>query len=257
MRSDRTRQWVNVATLIGTIGMNALANILPLNGQTTGDVANKFDVFFVPAGYVFSIWSVIYLGLLAFVTYQALPAQAGNSRLRRVGWLFALSCVLNVGWLVLWHYDQYAATMIVMIGLLLTLIAIYNRLAIGKTAVVGIERWGVNLPFSIYLGWISVATIANATTLLNFWGWTGGIGGEAWTILLLLVGLGLGAAFKLGRGDNAYLLVLVWAFSGIAIKHADTPVVTIAAWIVTALVAALLLVGNRRGGGLIRIGSPA
>ena len=247
MKNDRLRQVLNVLAVIATIGINGLANALPLNGQTTGEISDRFQVYFVPAGYVFSIWGLIYLALIGFAVYQALPAQRENPRLRRVGYLFALSCVANVAWLFLWHYEVFVLTVVAMVTLLLSLIAIYLRLEIGRTRVSVAETLFVRVPFSIYLGWITVATIANVTSLLDYVNWSGwGISPEIWTIIMLIAATGIASAVALTRGDVAYMLVIVWAFAGIGVKHAGTPVVAIAAWAATAAVAVMLVVGAVR-----------
>lgn len=250
MKKDTLRQIVNVLALVATVVVNGLANALPLNGQTTGEISDRFDVYFVPAGYVFSIWGLIYLALSAFGVYQALPSQRDNPRLRRVGYLFALSCAANVAWLFLWHYEVFPLTLVAMVALLLLLIAVYLRLGIGRTEVSTVEKWLVRVPFSIYLGWITVATIANATSLLDYLNWSGwGISPQAWTVIMLVAGAGIASAVSLTRGDVAYTLVIAWAFAGIGVKHAGTPVVATAAWVMTVVVALMTVVGtllNRR-----------
>jgi benzodiazapine receptor len=253
MNKNIIRQSVNVVAVIATIVANGLANALPLNGQTTGEISDRFQVYFVPAGYVFSIWGLIYLGLILFAVYQALPGQRDNPRLSRIGYLFALSCVANIAWLFLWHYEQFPLTLVAMLSLLALLMAIYVRLGIGRVAAPTSERWFVHLPFSIYLGWVTVATIANVTSVLDYWSWGGwGISAEVWTVIMLIAGAGIASVVSLTRGDVAYMLVIMWAFAGIAIKHVDTPVVAVAAWIMTAVVALMLAVGiilNRRRSG--------
>jgi benzodiazapine receptor len=244
MRRDSLRQWVNLLAVMVAIVINGLANALPLNGQTTGEISDRFQVYFVPAGYVFSIWGLIYVGLIAFAVYQALPSQRNNPRLRRIDYLFALSCVANVAWLFFWHYEVFPLTLVAMLALLLLLIAIYLRLGIGRAQVSTAEKWLVHVPFSIYLGWITVATIANVTSLLDYLNWSGwDISPEAWTVIMLVAGVGIASAVSLTRGDVAYMLVIVWAFAGIAVKHAGTPVVATAAWVTTALAALMLVVG--------------
>jgi hypothetical protein len=244
MKKDTLRQAVNVLAVLATITINGLANALPLNGQTTGAISDRFRVYFVPAGYVFSIWGVIYLALLAFAIYQALPAQRENPHLRRIGYLFALSCLANVVWLFLWHYEVFPLTIVAMLALLALLIAIYLRLGVGRVRVSTAETWLVHVPFSIYLGWVTVATIANATSLLDYLQWSGwGISPEVWTVIMLIAGAVIASAVSLTRGDIAYMLVIVWAFAGIAVKHAGTPVIAISAWVMTAVVAVMLVVG--------------
>ena len=241
---DRARQVVNMIALLATIILNGLANALPLNGLTTGEISDRFEVYFVPAGYVFSIWGLIYLALTAFAIYQALPNQRDNPRLRRLGYLFALSCVANVFWLFLWHYEVFTLTIVAMVALLVLLIASYLRLGIVSSAVSTAETLLVRLPFSIYLGWVNVATIANATALLDYLNWGGwGINPELWTVIMLLAATGITAGVTFTRGDIAYGLVIVWAFAGIAVKHAGTAVVSTTAWTATALVALVTALG--------------
>jgi hypothetical protein len=230
--------------LVATIAINGLASTLQLNGQTTGEISDRFDVYFVPAGYVFAIWGLIYLALIAFIVYQALPGQRDNPRLRRVGYLFALSCVANVAWLFLWHYEVFQLAIVAMAALLLVLIAVYLRLGIGRTEVSKAEKWLVRVPFSIYLAWITVATIANATSLLDYLGWGGwGIRPEIWAVIMLLAATAITSAVALTRGDIAYGLVIMWAIVGIAVKHAGTPLVSTTAWILTAAVALVTALG--------------
>lgn len=244
MRKDITRQVANVVALLVTIGINGLANALPLNGQTTGAISDRFPVYFVPAGYVFAIWGLIYLGLLGFAVYQALPAQRANPRLRRIGSLFVLSCIANSVWIFLWHYNQFPLTLVAILALLLTLLAIYLRLDIGRASVAPAERWLVHIPFSIYLGWATVATIANATVALYDQGWGGlGISGPVWAALLIAVAGLIGAALRILRRDTAYALVIVWALVGILVKQSATPIVAVAAGAAALVVAALLLAG--------------
>ena len=236
MNKDQIRQIVNVLAVIVMITINILANALPINGQNTGEISDRFQVFFVPAGYVFSIWGLIYIGLLAFAVYQALPAQRENPRLRKIGYWFALSCLANSVWIFLWHYNLFPLSLIVMLVLLAALLVIYLRLDIGRTRVSTVERWCVDIPFSVYLGWITVATVANVTDVLYDLGWNGfGIAPETWAVIMLIIAAGLGVAMAVTRRDVAYLLVLVWAFAGIGVKQAAVPLVATTAWIVTAL----------------------
>jgi hypothetical protein len=244
MNNDKFRQAIVAVMVIATIVVNGLATGLPLNGQTTGEISDSFEVFFVPAGYVFSIWGLIYLGLIAYAVYQALPAQADNQGLRRIGVPFTISSLANMAWIFLWHYEQFPLTLVAMLTLLISLIVIYLRLDIGRAEVSTAERWSVHVPFSIYLGWITVATIANVTSLLDYLNWSGwGISPEVWAVIMLIAGLAIALAMSLTRGDIAYLLVLIWAFIGIAMKHQGTALVAPAAWITSGLVLVVLVAG--------------
>lgn len=244
MNKDVVRQWLVVAAVLVTIIVNALANILPLNGITTGEISDQFQVYFVPAGYVFSIWGLIYLGLVAFAIYQVLPAQRGNPRLRSMSWPFLVSCAANIAWLFLWHYQQFLWTILAMAILLVSLIVIYLLLARDEERVPPAERWLVRLPFSIYLGWISVATIANASDVLYYVKWNGwGIAPAVWAVIMLVIAACLAWAMAVTRGDWAYGLVIIWAFVGIAVKQASTPLVANTALILAGACAAVAVLG--------------
>ena len=243
MNRDTLRQVLVIIAAFVTIIFNIAANVLPLNGLNTGELSDRFQIFFVPAGYVFSIWGLIYLGLIAYAIYQVLPAQRENPRLRSIGYLFILSCLANIAWLFLWHYEVFEFTLIAMGVLLLSLIAIYLRLDIGRGEVSNAEKWAVHVPFSIYLGWITVATIANTTQLLYYLGWNGwGISPELWAVIMLAAGVIISAIMSLTRADIAYSLVLVWAYIGIAIQHNDTPLVANSALIAAGLIVVILII---------------
>ncbi len=241
---DIIRQAVNVLATVLVITVNALANTLPINGLTTGEISDRFEVYFVPAGYVFSIWGLIYLALVGFTVYQALPSQRENPHLRRIGYLYALSCVANAAWIFLWHYEQFPWTLLAMVVLLLLLITIYLRLRIGLVRVPPAVTWLVHVPFSIYLGWFTVATVANVTSLLDFLNWNGwGLAPELWAILMLIIAGLIASAVSITRGDVAYVLVIVWAFAGIVVKQVDTLSVAITAGVVAGIVLLTLLIG--------------
>ncbi len=240
---NKVEQWLVVLATLLTIGINVAANSLPINNQTTGEISDRFDVFFVPAGYVFSIWGLIYLGLLAFTVYQVLPAQTENPRLVRIRLPYLLAAVANIAWLLCWHYNLFGWSMLAMTVLLISLIVIYLGLNVGQCPAPASEKWLAHLPFSIYLGWISVATIANATAVLTFYNWSGwGVSPEAWTVIMLGIGMILAFLMNYTRGDVAYSLVLLWAYIGIAIKHEGTAVAT-AAWVASALLVVTSAIG--------------
>ena len=242
MIKDIIRQISVVFALIITISVNVLSNALPFNGLSAPEIADSFDVYFVPAGYVFSIWSVIYLGLIAYSVFQLLPTQRENPRLRQIGWWFVLSCAANSIWLFLWHYGYFALSVVAMLILLNSLIVIYLRLGIGQQTVPAVERWLVHLSFSVYLGWITVAAIANITAFLDFINWNGfGIAPEIWTIIMLVVAIAVAGLVAYSRQDIAYLLVLIWAFIGIAVEQSDTSQVANAAYLAAAIVAIFVI----------------
>jgi len=240
---DILRQISVVLTILSTLVVNALANILPINGQNTGAISDRFHVYFVPAGYVFSIWGLIYLGLIVFAIYQALPAQRENPRLKVAGWWISLGGLANIAWIFLWHYQHFVLTLVAMVALLATLILTYLNLGIGRNKASTAETWLVRVPFSIYLGWISVATVANITEVLDFVKWNRlGVAPEIWMGVVLAVVLVISGLMSFIRRDVAYSLVILWALAGISVKQAGIPAVTIPTWVTFGLVAIVLAV---------------
>ena len=223
---DKTNTAIKVLVLVTYLAMvivNILANTLPINGIDTGQVSDAYPNLFAPAPVTFAIWGLIYL-LLAAYTLYVLGLFRGNSYnnnpvlLERTGLLFSISSLANVAWIFSWHYQRIPLSMILMVVILLCLILINQITA--KARLNDKERFFVRLPFSIYFGWITVATIANATTLLVSLGWKGfGISEPVWTIIILAVGMLIGIATMFHNRDIMYGIVLIWAYLGILIKH--------------------------------------
>jgi hypothetical protein len=236
MSKDTIRQYANLLSVILALTVNILASTLPLNGQNTGEISDRFQVYFVPAGYVFAVWGVIYIGWIAFIIFQFRASQKESTRLRRLGYLYALSNIANAAWLFCWHYNRFGLSVLVMLALLGLLIASYLRLDVNRLSVTRAEYWSVDVPFSLYLGWITVATVANISDWLYLIEWNGfGISAQVWAVIMLAVASLFGLAMALTRRDAGYLFVLVWAFIGIAIKQTPAPIVVLSAWVAAAL----------------------
>src|SRR5215217_2382728 len=150
MSKDTIRQYTNFFSVILALTVNILASTLPLNGQNTGEISDRFQVYFVPAGYVFAIWGIIYIGWIAFTIFQLLPSQKDNPRLRRLGYLFALSNLANAAWLFCWHYNLFGLSVLVMLALLALLIASYLTLDVNRSSDSRAEYWSVDVLFSVY-----------------------------------------------------------------------------------------------------------
>jgi len=237
------RQVVVSLTVLITIVINILADALSINGLNTGAISDKFKVYFVPAGYVFAIWGIIYIGLIAYAVYQALPAQRENPRLQTIGWWVVLGGLANCTWIFLWHYEQFVGTLAAMLVLLATLIAVYLALGVGQMKVSSGETWAVRIPFSIYLGWITVATIANVSDVLDTLHPLGLNNVAAtWMVVMLGAVLIISGLMSFLRRDVAYAAVILWALAGIAVKFPQAGIVTIATWVTFVLVATSLIV---------------
>lgn len=234
----------NIFVFVLVIVVNAMANGVPLGGQTTGEISAKYPSLFTPAGYVFSIWGLIYLGLAAFLVWQALPAQRSNQRLADIRIPFLASCACNAIWIFMWHYDLMFMSLVLMLGILVPLIQIYRKLNIARSDVLAAERWLVRLPFSIYTGWITVAMIANISAAQIHWGWdAAGFNAVTWTIIKIALAGAIAATVLFRCRDVAYVLVVVWAAVGITVKHLLTPMVAGAAAAI-AIAATLLIVSE-------------
>lgn len=206
-----TYKVLNIIMFAVMVFMNYLANALPINGKTTGQLSAEYPNLFVPAGVTFSIWGVIYLMLLVFVLLQF--RETNREMVQMIGWLFAISCFLNGLWIVAWHYQMLPLSLIIMIGLLVSLILINLKfrlmpLSIHKAA------------FGIYMGWICIATIANVTALLVSYDWSGwGISSETWAIAMIIIGAII-SSLALAKISNPFVgIAVVWAFAGIMLKR--------------------------------------
>jgi hypothetical protein len=245
MKINILRQFCVIFTTIFALVMNGAANAIPLNGRNTGEISDSFKVIFVPAGYVFAIWGLIYLGLIAYTVYHSLPSQRNNPLLVKSGWIVSLSSIANGSWIYFWHYGFYAITLLVMLILLACLLAIYLRLNIGRSEFSAREKWLVSIPFSTYLGWITVATIANATAVLSYVGWNGwGISAIGWTLIMLGVAVVIAGLMSFTRSDIAFALVLAWAFTGISVRWLNLLPVNFAGFAAAAIVLLLLVLSR-------------
>ncbi|MHC1772359.1 MAG: tryptophan-rich sensory protein [Flexilinea sp.] len=217
---------ITAITFIVMIVINALANILPINGINTGQVSDSYPNLFAPAALTFAIWGLIYLLLAGFTLYQfglfqSKSEPARMDLLRRTGIVFSISSLANAAWIFAWHYRNIPLSMLLMIVILICLITITKIL--NKEQLSMREKVFIKLPFSVYFGWITVATIANATTLFVSLGWNGfGLSDPVWTVIILCVGMLIGVTTTIRNKDLPYGLVLIWAYAGIYIKQSSS-----------------------------------
>jgi hypothetical protein len=208
------------------IVMNVLANSLPLNGQNTGQVSDSYPNIFAPAGITFAVWGLIYFLLALYTLYQLgffqKPERLTDpALLTKISIYFIISSFANAVWIFAWHFNLIPLSMILMVVILLCLILVND--VIGKSTLSKKEKFFLKLPFSVYFGWITVATIANVTTLLVSFGWNRfGISEAVWASIIITVGMIIGLAWLLKSKDIAYGLVLIWAYLGIYIKHTSS-----------------------------------
>ncbi|NJL43276.1 MAG: tryptophan-rich sensory protein [Pseudanabaena sp. SU_2_4] len=241
---SRSGIWLPIATLFaifGTLVTNSLSNFFPPGGLSVAQIANTIlkGVLITPANYAFSIWGVIYIGLIAYSIYQFLPAQRRNPTLQRVNLLLIAACIAQIAWIYLFTLRFFDLSIMAMLAILLPLIQAYLLLGIGRVRVKQSQKWLVHIPFSIYLAWISVATIVNVASALYIAQWQGwGISTAGWTVIMLIVATWIGAIAALQRSDLAFVLVYIWAFVAIAIRQSSIlPIVITAVAGATAIAA--------------------
>lgn len=244
-----SRVGLAIATLmaiLGTLLVNTLSNFFPPGGQTVGDIANTIlaGVLITPANYAFAIWGLIYLGLIAYGVYQLGHSQRQDPIIRQVNWLLIVACVAQMIWIFLFTLQFFALSILAMIAILVPLMGAYLALGVGRRPGNRQRRWLAQYPLSIYLAWISVATVVNVASALYAAGWNGwGLTGLAWTVVMILVSAAIAALVALSRGDVPFTLVFLWAYGAIAARHTNAAI-----GVSTAIAAVLLLLvlGMRR-----------
>ena len=236
MLSHRVRSIINIACFILVLSTNYLATALPINGVTQKELSAEYQIFLTPAGYVFSIWGIIYLGLTAYITVQALPKWLDDSRIRGLDLPFVASSVCNAMWLIVWHYRYLTVSVGLMLGLLGSLIWTYTQLENNRAESDSSSLSFVDRTFSIYLGWVVVATILNVSIWLDSLGWTGTpLTGPVWAVVMLGVACSLYLYLSFSLRNSAIVGVLAWASLGIAIKNQTEQLVWIAGLVVSVI----------------------
>ena len=237
-KSERIKQILVIIATAGVIFINYLAGTGRINNTKTGFISDKYPTAITPAGYAFSIWSLIYLGLVAFSIYQALPKN--SERFTKIRTVYILNCAANCAWLYLWHYEQITASVAVMFVILATLVFINLDLLKSQSMA---EIWFARVPFNIYFGWITVATILNITIALVFLDVrTSDLLTAIFGCILLVVATALGVIMQIRFANAAYPLTIAWAITAIAVKQSgkNTAIVTVAAFTVAALLISAL-----------------
>ena len=228
---DFIRQLITLVAIVGSFVVNVASNIFPLNGLNIGAISNTLfkDVLIIPANYAFVVWGLIYLGLFVLGGYQFLPQKKKDKDLRKTGYLLVIACVAQSIWVYLFLSRLFALSVIAMLAILVPLIIIYRVLSSSKKRASSRKKLCLHTPVSIYLSWISVATVVNVACALYFHGWNGwGINSQVWTMIMLVVATTIATVIVIRYRDFAYTGVTIWALiaiakrsEGIAIKHSN------------------------------------
>ena len=214
--------FINLLLFIVVLVVNTLAVTLPINGKSTSELSDKYSNLFVPAGITFSIWGIIYILLILFIGFQIFSYFNKNSieiidKSSQV--LFSITNICNILWILSWHYEMILISVFIMLGLLVSLIFLFQKIQKipDKTT---FKYFALQIPISVYLGWISVATIANITAFLVASGWKGAILSESeWTMTMMAIVLLLAIYMLFYKKTVAYSLVFIWAYYGIYLKR--------------------------------------
>jgi hypothetical protein len=232
----------NILAFIVTLAVNGLASTSILGGKTTAQISDQYATLITPAGYVFAIWGIIYALLAVFLVYQALPSQKNKPFHTQVSALFILSSAWNIGWIFLWQYGYIALSAALIVAFWATLAAIYLRLKISKSDAPLREKACVQLPFSVYFAWVTVATAADIAAAASYAGWLKWVPADAvWGILAAAIVLVFSLVVIAARRDIAFGLVVIWALVGIAVKQIAVPSIVYTAIIGAVIVAAALV----------------
>ena len=237
--NQRFKQFLVIIATIGVIIINYFAGVGYINGVTPEVISDKYPTFVTPSGYAFAIWSLIYLGLIAFSIFQALPSQTDNPRFRSIRTVYIANCAANCFWLYLWHYDSILSSLAVMFFLLTTLVLINVNLRNTQSMA---ETWLARIPFSLYFGWVTVATILNFSIALVFLGVnTTEANSIILSSILIVAATVLGILIRFKLALFAYPLAIAWALTAIAVKQSGkTAIVVCAAFGVIALLVSAL-----------------
>ena len=217
-------QIFNIIALLITISVNYMSSAGLFNGVTVADISYQYHNYFTPAGYAFSIWGIIYLGLLAFVIYTGkslfVKGVTDDGVVLKVGWWFILSCFANSFWIVLWVNNILGATVFVMLFLLICLIKIILNLNMEMDYHPLKKYLFIYWPFAIYAGWISVAFIADISAYLVKIHWNGlGLSPILWTIIMIVIAGLLNLLMIWKRNLREFAIVGVWALVAIAVEN--------------------------------------
>lgn len=254
--AEREQWWLwPVISLLGYIAVlvvNYLANSLPLNNQRTGDITDAYIVPFQPAGWVFdTIWPTIYLLLGIYIVYAFLPAGRRHSLIDAIGPILLVANIANISWLFAWHWERLLLALVILVILSASLATIYLRIRNARReaeSMSALQQALLVVPFSVYLGWACIATLANVQILMSEWEWNGL---EAWTVVFLVIGIALAATMVLRWKDVAFPLVFAYAYTGIANRQwgEDTYVgrMAVVMAVIAVALAIVALVGSFRG----------
>lgn len=237
---ERIKQFLVVFATLAVVFVNYLAGIGYINARTPGEISDEFPSLLTPAGYAFSIWSLIYIGLIVFSIYQALPAQTANPRFRKIRALYLINCAANCAWIFLWHHERIWAALVVIFIILATLALINANLKNKRDA---LETWTTRVPFGLYFGWITVATVLNFTLALVSSGVSASNQTNAFLASILIAATtAVAVIIRLKLSTAAFAVVVAWAFTAIAVKHGgETLLVAATAFGVIALLIAAIL----------------
>ncbi|MGK7911173.1 MAG: tryptophan-rich sensory protein [Synechococcus sp.] len=249
MNRNIVRQWTTMVAIWASFSANILANLIPLKGLSIGAISNQLfgDVLITPENYAFSVWGIIFLGLISFAFFQARSSQRHNPQLQRIGFLLVASSLAQIVWVIVFLMRWFPLSLAAMLAILLPLMEAYRRLQVDKQPVSSQQLWLVRVPISIYLSWLALATILNVAIALTALGWSGGgISPVLWTGIAMVLAAGVAAIAAIAHGDVAYIAVFAWGLVAIAVRQWEIPELAFTALGLVAINIIVLLVSLGR-----------
>lgn len=249
MNRDIVRQWATMVAIWASFSANILANLIPLNGLSIGAISNQLfgDVLITPENYAFSVWGIIFLGLISFAFFQARNSQRHSPQIQRIGFLLVASSLAQILWVIVFLMRWFSLSLVAMIAILLPLMEAYRRLQVGKQRVSPQQQWFVRIPISLYLSWLALATILNVAIALTALGWNGGgISPVLWTGIALVLAAGVAAIAAIAHKDIAYVAVFAWGLVATAVRQWGIPELAFTALGLVAIDVVVLLVSLGR-----------
>src|SRR5690606_22715698 len=233
----------NILSLALVLFINYYAQAFGINGNTISEVSNEYNNLFTPASYAFSIWGLIYVGLITYVVFQVRRVYFSSGPaefVKQTGYDFAIANIGNAAWVVAWLYNYTLLSVLIMCIILISLIRIILKS--------NMERWDAPVkiiaftwwPVCLYSGWITVALIANVSAYLTKIGWDRmGISEVIWAIILIVVIVAINLLMITRRSMREFALVGAWGLVAIYVRQKDE----ISTLAITALAGAVILVG--------------
>lgn len=242
---------INLLALLVHIFFSYATQFRLINNHDVGEISHQYTSLFTPADFTFAIWGLIYISLLAFCIYHVImafrhvPVYYPNQDISRIGGLFLLNNLAAAAWLFAWTHEQIGVSLFLIFLQLFSLIMIHSLIGIHNPKRGIASKIFTQFPLSLYLGWISIATIANTAVFLSTINWSGfglGISAVTWTRIMIAAAVFITLLVVLLWNNVVFGLVILWSLYGI-ISNPQLKTTTVYAEIIQTAWIAIVIVG--------------